>query len=249
MSDLTRDEQNRNRKLNETALNDIGFYNSDQLCTEMDLLLEEYSDIEFPESLDDWFADFKSEQEILPKSKYKYVKLTKYSKRAAIIFLAVLISVGTMTLGVEANRIKFFNYIIDVHEKFSSITLRKDVEKYTFNEDLIPSEWDSYYFPDFIPGGYKLLNASGPKTNKIMEFSNGNDTLLLMQADVDMSIQMDTEDAKVMEIEIVGSKAVMVNKNDYIMVYWYIKDTYFVLSGRLDTERMVEIASSLKLYQ
>ncbi len=249
MSDLTRDERQRNRKLNEAALYDIGFHNSEQICAEMDALLEEYSDVEVPGSLDDWFEAFKSQQATHPPSKNKWLKLNHYSKRVAVIFIVVLISAGTITLGVEANRVKFFNYVIDVQEKFSNIILQKDVEKYAFNEEMIPSEWESYYFPEYMPGGYELLKASGPNMNKVMEFSDGSETIVLIQSEADMSMHMDTEEAKVMEIEIEGSKVIMVNKNEYITVYWYKKDTYFVLSGHIETDNLVEIASSLQVYQ
>ncbi|MBN4069527.1 hypothetical protein JYU11_01330 [bacterium AH-315-G05] len=55
MKKQSRDERERIDKLNETFLYCIGYEHAQNTCEEVERLLEEYKDIEVPESLNEWF--------------------------------------------------------------------------------------------------------------------------------------------------------------------------------------------------
>ncbi len=246
MSDRSRDEQERISKINEAALYDIGYHYANQTCDDMDALLKDYEDVEVPESLDKWFDTYPSTRQSTSDKASPYKKHHKFTRWAAVLVVALIIPTLIATIGVEANRVKFFNVVMDVKDKFSTVKVQSDVSITPFDEGLIPDEWTTYYRPTYLPGEYQLREVSGDEVSKMMVFSDSDNTIKLLQVSAETNIQLDTEKAGAMAIDLNGQEGIMVNKNGFITIYWHLEGVNFILTGEVNPGTMVEIAKGVK---
>ncbi|GAU75871.1 outer membrane lipoprotein-sorting protein [Fusibacter sp. 3D3] len=148
-------------------------------------------------------------------------------------------------MSVEAFRVKIFNMVTDVTEKYTAIRFK---ENDTSDALSRIEQWHSYYYPDYIPEGYALVEAKGSGALKIMYFSNGsNDRIEFSQASIDANLQVDTEDASIEDIEINGMAGIFVEKEDLSILLWATDTDAFYILGTLDKETFLNIAENLEL--
>lgn len=105
------------------------------------------------------------EYEFSNKFKRKMSKLIKYEKRnpiinsiytysknTAIVFLIVATGLFTLTMSVEAVRLKVINVITEIYEEFTSIMFSKEDENMSMNSKFKPVS------PNYIPKGFKEID-------------------------------------------------------------------------------------------
>jgi len=246
MKSISPNEKERIKKMNKAALYDIGYHHSERICRETDALLEEYKDLELPESLDEWFDAFqKSRIKELGKAE-KTRKYRMYSRRAAIVFLVVIITAATVTMSVEAYRIQFLNFIIETKQKYSIVNL-EEYSGTSININDLPTDWKSFYYPTYIPKGYQLLKALGDEKHKQMIFEDSDHhKITFVQMKPTTTLQLDTEDANVIELEINGYQGMMTEENGYTIINWYNQESLFTLDGEVEQDILIQMARSVK---
>ncbi|PKM51424.1 MAG: hypothetical protein CVV02_07410 [Firmicutes bacterium HGW-Firmicutes-7] len=246
MKPISPNEKERIKKMNEAALYDIGYHHSERICRETDVLLEEYKDLEYPESLDTWFDDFlKNRKKELEKNR-RVQKLGTYSKRAAVVVLAVIITAATVTVSVEAYRIQFLNFIIETKEKYSLVNIEEDTGA-TIDFNQLPTDWMNFYYPTYIPRGYIFKQASGDEVQKRMVFEDFDyHEITFIQAELSASMQLDTEDGDVIQLEINGNRGMLIEENGYVIINWYNQEKLFTLDGEIDQNILIQMAKSIE---
>jgi len=123
---LTKEEGERIYKMNETILYDIGYEHINNVCNETDRLLEEYSAVVVPESLNKWFEVYLSKyNKKIRINKIKRISL-QISKRVAMFLVVVTIITSTLAISVEGFRIKLFNMFIETTREFSTISFNEN---------------------------------------------------------------------------------------------------------------------------
>jgi len=115
MNKLSNEERARLKKVNETFLYDVGYEHMNNICDETDRLLEEYKELEVPDSLNQWFLDYNKVLERKEKNRNIRSKVLILSKRIAIVLIIVSIAGSVVTLSVEAFRVRFFNLVMKPH--------------------------------------------------------------------------------------------------------------------------------------
>ena len=144
MRELTTEEKKRNKKLNEAFLYDLGYQHSQNICEETDQLLEEYKDLEFPKSIDKWFDDFSKEQKKKEKKKLFQQRSKLITKRVAIFIIVFFTVSASLTLGVEAFRIRFFNLFVVENAKYTDLSVLENNSSQI--EISRPEGWENYFF-------------------------------------------------------------------------------------------------------
>jgi len=231
------------QKKREALLYSIGDEYASIVSDETDALLEEYSNIEVPESLDKWVSGLREKSELNERKEQLRRRVSKIGKRAAIIVVVFSLLTTAATLSVEAFRIKLFNMIIEVSEKFSFIhfgeTNAVDLA------DKLPADWDSCY-PTVLPDGYEFKSAFAGTDFKYIIFENRESKeIYFSQSDITHESQLDTEDAEVAEIEINGMEGLTVVKGDYCIVYWHDNSKLFYLDGYAGKSVLLKVAESI----
>ncbi len=231
-------------KMSEALLYSIGDEHAAVISDETDTLLDEYSDIEVPESLDTWFSDIIEKSEKNEKKEQRLKKVSKFGKRAAIIFVVFGLVTTATIFSVDAFRVKFLNMIIEVEEKYSAIHFEE-----TYAVDVagnIPQNWDNYY-PAVLPEGYKFKSAVDLESIKNIVFENGDSKELhFSQMSISTDIQIDTENAEVSNIKVNGMEGIASVKEGYCILVWHDDNHIFNLLGYVEKPLMIKIAESVR---
>ena len=198
-----------------------------------------------PTELDEWFSEYIHKAKKIERRRLFWHRFNSISKRVAIFTVLFGISVLVTTMSVDAFRIKFFNIIVDVTEKYTSMSI---IEKSNAVEEVI--KWDSYFAPEFIPNGYKLSNNESFGDVKIIYYLNDKgDEIQFSQSPVNLDFQIDTENALVIDVEIKDNKGFLVEKNNISTLIWTTEDNTFYVIGKVNKESLIKIAESLNFFR
>lgn len=245
MKKLTNEEQEKLDKLNDIFLYMIGYEHINNICEETDQLLEEYSDIEIPESLDQRFIDFQKDLNRKKKLKNIREKIIKISKKIAAILIVIIFISTLVTMSVEANRIKFFNMIIETTKRFSEVKF-KETDDLEYIKDL-PQDWDDFYYPTILPDGYKLINSISANEIRYLIFADqDNNELRFLQGSITSAFQLDTEDANVFKVDINGMEGIIIEKDGVTIISWHDNNRSFYLQGKIEKSILLEIGKSIE---
>lgn len=246
MKELSQKQKELNRKQSELFLYEFGQEYTDKICADTDALHEKYKDLEIPDSLDIWFDRFTSEQKKLERKKISLKKRRIIAKRVAVFLVAFIAVSGSLTLGVEAFRIRFFNIFFidnDTHTDLSVLEGNSGESNITK-----PEGWSSYYYPSYLPIGYDLNNYGGVEGYRELHFDDGMNDIYMVELSGEDSFlsDLDTEGVEPDFITVNGYDAIYVYKNDTSTIAWLIDDTLIKLSGPIDKSEMIKIAQNVK---
>jgi len=74
----------------------------------------------------------------------------------------------------------------------------------------VPSDWVDYYYPTFLPEDFTQTNIISLNDTKIMLFSNSKThEIRFSQGNISAESQIDSENGKVIEVEINGHQGVL----------------------------------------
>lgn len=245
MKKLSNEKKEQLKKLNDTFLFNVGYHHMNNICDETDRLLEEYKDLEVPDSLDQWFINYNKELKRKERNRKIRSKALKSSKTIATVLLVISIAGSVVTLSVEAFRVDFFNLVIETSQKFSLVFQEEIVEEQMAYE--VPNDWIDYYYPTYLPDGYSLMDTRTLIDTRYMTFSNSDEQeLRFIQGNLSSRSQIDTENGKVIEVDIRGSKGVLVVKDDISILNWSTNDMSFSIQGNVKESVLLAIAESVE---
>lgn len=167
-----------------------------------------------------------------------YGKLSVYSKRAAIILLAVT-AISTATVGsVSALRTRFMNFIIEITQQDTNIK---------FNNDNIKS--NSYVYHniklEYIPSGFIIKKSESRNGYILLEFTKDNEFFNFRTINMESSLSIDTEDAIVKELTINGKEAFLSIKDSTKILVWHDdSETAYILTGNISENELIKIAEN-----
>ncbi|MEA1975052.1 MAG: DUF4367 domain-containing protein [Bacillota bacterium] len=244
MKKLTKEERNHIYKMNKAVLSDIGYEHVNNICDETDELLKKYKDIEIPESLDKWFRTYKIKND--RKIKFKKFKKSALlvSKRVAMFLIAVVIITLTLTISVEAFRLKFFNIFVETNDKYSFVKTDENI-KVDYLEK-IPNEWTSFYYPKILPEGYKFLKAIKVNNAKYIFFNNAkNEEICFIQDSMNSESQLDSEGGLIIEVDINGIEGIIIFKEESNIINWHNNNQNFYIQGNVEKTMLLKMAESI----
>jgi len=173
------------------------------------------------------------------RGKAQYKKVQKYLLRSAAAFL-ILVTAAAMTIyGVDAWRISFMNFIVDLRTDHTVIDFRKDFAGDTFETDELSLR--------FIPYGFMLESSFVSGNQLVVYFINEDLSFRVIVRDVDATMAIDTEDANVRRLQINGFQAFLrTNENNNILV-WHDNINSFEMSGNICEDDMTRIARKIEV--
>ena len=244
MKSQTKEEQEHILKLNETLLYDIGYEHVNNINDETDKLLEEYCDIEVPESLNVWFDEY----QIIQNKKMKAANFRRrsllFGKRAAILLIAMTILAATVTMSVDAYRIKFFNMIIDKTKEYSAVNLNEEMTIEYLNE--LPENWSTFYYPTVLPEDYLFESALESNGTKYIVFTNSKmDEIYFVQGLITADFQLDSEYVDVFNISVKDQEGLLIIKEDSNIISWHDNDQSFYIQGNIEKSVLLDMAESI----
>jgi len=244
MKSQTKEEQEHILKLNETLLYDIGYEHVNNINDETDKLLEEYSDIEVPESLNIWFDEYQIIQNKKVKAANFRRSLLLFAKRAAIVLIAMTVLAATVTMSVEAYRTKFFNMIIDKTKEYSAVNLNEEITNEYVNE--LPENWSTFYYPTVLPEDYQFESALESNETKYIVFTNSMmEEIYFVQGLITADFQLDSENVDVFNISVKDQEGLLIIKEDSNIISWHDNDRSFYIQGNVEKSVLLDMAESI----
>lgn len=243
---LSNEERERLQKLNDTFLYEVGYQHVNNICEETDRLLEEYKDLEVPDSLDQWFIQFNKAFERKKRNQRIRSRALKISKRVAAVLIIVSIAGSIVTMSVEAFRVRFFNMVIETSEKFSLVTQQEggDVD----DAIDVPVDWMEFYYPSYLPEGYVIERAEMLNDTKYMYFNNSEgQNMRFIQGNMSSQSQIDTQDGRLLEVDINGNDGLIATKEGISILIWSDDGTSFSIQGNVEQSILLEIAEGIKI--
>lgn len=222
----------------------IGSIHARNTAKNSDDIIKKSSEIDFPDSLDTWFDAYASEH-IKNETKKKFKsRVSSIAKRAAIFLIILAIGTFVTTMSVEAYRIRFFNLITKVTDRYTNISIEREPDEDT-NKDYTVRE--SYFYPGHIPVGYKQTDTQSYGELRLTYYQNEKgDEIEFLQTELDPNFQVDTENATTTEININGSKGILVSKEDVKTLLWFTDTNSFFIMGKLNEKEIKTMAESLE---
>ncbi len=202
---------------------------------ELGMELPDPDDVEFSKEHENAMRKlFRKEQR-----KLVYRKVLKYSKRAAVFFLAIVVVSGVFVFSVEAWRVKVLNFVIDMSQTHSEINFSEEGTK-----------GDSYASDEitlgYIPEGFKLDKKDVKGDMISLVFKGEESYFIFSMREITGSIGIDTEDASVKKLKINGHEALFSSNENVNILVWHDEDYTYSLSGTVEENEMAEIARSIK---
>ena len=214
-------------------------------------LLKEYEEAErsgaipdIPEELDKKCREMIGRAYAKDRSRTRLKSFTKASKRVAAITLAVLGLCSVLVVSVEAIRTPIINFFIEQHEKYSTIDFGKDSNVATSEAteptaESQPVDRSEDPLVGMVPDGYNLVQFSnkGKRGFTCLYKDDTGNTIAFSAIPTEGMLNVDTEDAVVKNVELLGHRGILVEKDGYTIM-WFDKNVsicYQLRSSGLET--------------
>ena len=159
------------------------------------------------------------------RTKARIKKAVCFVGKTAAAWFVVIGLCTTLIVSVEALRTPVVNFIIEQHEKFTTINFGKDpvspsTQPTTDPQTILPSETP---LDGFLPSGYALTHYSLRSNGTfIAVYENVDGASITISSNIgDGAINLDTENAKSSTVEIGKHVGYFVEKGTELIIVWY----------------------------
>lgn len=139
----------------------------------------------------------------------------------------------------SSTRIKVLDFITTIEDRYTSFEFR-DTGKFLY----VPSEWEGYYYPTYIPVGM-TLSFVDPEN---VVYSSVDGTVLDFDDMNEGAVgTIDTEGAVIDVMMVNGHEAMVVKKEPWTSILWNIDNRVILVSYSGDQDEAIRIAESVQM--
>ena len=195
---------------------------------------EELKDITFSETFEN-----KMQKLIRAQKKSYFYLINTVGKRAAVIILAIMISLTATTFGVKAIRESVIKFITETFEKFTAVSVEN--EEADAQDDIVKA------VPQYIPEGYTLESEvdSGIFYRIIYSSQDKNTIDYVQQINFGTFYNVDTEDNEYEKININYFEGIKYVKNRINTVVFADETYLYTIQGQISFEELIKMAESI----
>ncbi len=156
----------------------------------------------------------------------------------AMLLIVLTLSFGTV-MSVEAYRIRFFEFVVEIWEEFTSIVTQSD---HNADQDtLIPVS------PSYVPEGYSILEEIQEKYENIIIYANENGTEIYYSQELltQGEVILDSENTEIKKVLIDSQEIYLISDEGVTQLYWHDKNSSYSLIGRLAEIELIKMAESI----
>jgi len=173
-----------------------------------------------------------------PQRKLKMAKIARYSRRAAVVLLVMILVSGATIFSVEAWRVQFLNFVISVTQTNTDIVLTGENRGTSYRDDLIEL--------NYIPSDFELTGDRKHAERIWLEFESSENYFGLAVRSGGGALSIDTENAFMQKMTINGCEAYLsVNENVTILV-WHDTVYSYTLDGNIEENEIIRIAKNVQ---
>ena len=142
---------------------------------------------------------------------------------------------------VDAFRVRLFNTIIKNTEKYLDIEVNEESQTNNIEQNI-----DGFYELEYIPNGFELNYLEDLGDTKIVNYiNNKNEEILFNQSPNGTNFQLDSEDAEVKEVDIMGNEGLILKKEGRTTLFWNNDEYSFYLLSTIDEKELISMAKKL----
>lgn len=145
--------------------------------------------------------------------------MRQISNWAAILIIVITI-VGSSAIALSATiRINLVKFLIEQTPEFTSLILVEDEGRYVD----IPVEWRGEYYPESIPKNLVITDmyCSNEVCRVTYALPNDGEWQFVFEEMALGTMNLDSEDAEISQVEVNGHNATMIVKSEMISIYWF----------------------------
>ncbi len=182
----------------------------------------------------------------IPKQKSKERRqreIIKILKMAAIIILVMNFSLSVAAVSSNNVRTYLMEFFVRTNKESSDIGF-EITEAYL----EIPDDWAGKYYPTYIPEGYCLTESISVNGMQSVLYMNSRNLILSFSIySKDAKVNIDTEDMKLSNHNVLGIDAIMFSNESEATMVWPVGDEYIVLYMNDMTEDISAVAASVRI--
>lgn len=166
-------------------------------------------------------------------------------KVASFVLMTGLVS-GGLCFWAEANGIPVYETIFLRKERYTSIEVYNQIVS---EED--ESSLDYFYFPKYLPVGFMVDEENTSKEKYFVRLKKGNEYFCISERinSSNKQIRLDTENAKVMNIDIEGNQGFYAEVEDKRAIYLDMGNISVSLYGNIGKGELFRMARNLELLE
>ncbi|WP_053986079.1 DUF4367 domain-containing protein [Niameybacter massiliensis] len=184
--------------------------------------------------------------EAFEEKMYALIKSEKCNKSSGLarkIGIAILIVgiVGSLSMSVEAVRVRVIELITDVFEKFTSISYQKHEGKY--GEDIQES-----YLPQYLPEGFEITEKEQIFNDVYITYKNAiGKEILFRKIEINTNNSIVDTEGTVLEKLILDDREFYYYENKGIKNIMWIQGEYQMkISSEIEKTELMKISLSIK---
>ena len=163
-------------------------------------------------------------------------KAAKFGRYAVTVCAAVIVAVSISVVSVDALRVKFLDWLANIHSTHDS-----------YNDF---SHMNDVYFPEHIPNGYSLktFNNEGVLISETFTDSSDNYIKLIICPE-DFVLNSDNEENDIENVNVNNSTGIYMIKDEFVSLIWNVDGKKYTMSTNdvsISKEELVKIAQSIK---
>ncbi|MCH5186940.1 MAG: DUF4367 domain-containing protein [Oscillospiraceae bacterium] len=172
---------------------------------------------------------------------------TTVGRVAAAALIIVLAGLGIMTVGVDAIRSAFLNFVLDEGSPNTEYNFTGKETHPAEDYELYPTS--GQYELSYVPEGFELVDKdlSNEKHTYYQYESSEGDWFGFHADPLEGSFGVDTEDSIVDNITINGYNAVFISNTKRNSIVWHNSYNAFTLSGNIVKDEMIKIAENVEM--
>lgn len=169
---------------------------------------------------------------------------SKGLRRAASVLLTAGIVSGSLIFLADANGFSLYETVFLRKERYTSIETYKQIVSEEQKESL-----DYFYFPKYIPVGFKVVEKDELTYDSYLRFEKGNLFFFISQWKnlENRTTRIDTESSVLIEVEIDGHKGFYSEKEGRQSIYLNMGDISVNIYGNIGKKEIFKLAENLEL--
>lgn len=169
---------------------------------------------------------------------------SKGLRRAASVLLTAGVVSGSLIFLADANGFSLYETVFLRKERYTSIETYKQIVSEDYEGSL-----DYFYFPKYIPVGFKVAEKDELTYDSYLRFEKGNLFFFISQWKnlENRTTRIDTESSVLIEVEIDGHKGFYSEKEGRQSIYLNMGDISVNIYGNIGKKEIFKLAENLEL--
>lgn len=164
-------------------------------------------------------------------------RIAKFGKYAVTVCAAFIVVFAVSVVSVDALRLRFLEWLFNIHESHSSLNISNDNSAYS-----------NMVHADYLPDEYELINYNNYGSLIELCYSNNINDVKIRVYLKDFTFNTDNENTLSEEVYINGNKGQYQKKELISSIYWYKDEQAYWISTNdtnISKDEIIKIAQSI----